>query len=182
MSARPELRVVNATPVARAPREPVSFDALFHRYAKYVAGVAFRLLGRDDDEVDDVVQDVFWIASRNLGRIYDLDAARPWLVTVAVRVVCRKLRRQRWKRMFVGEAPLANVPAPGVTPEERVLLARVYRVLDTVASGDRIAWLLRHVEGERLEDVAVACRCSLATAKRRIAAVESVLDEVLRDA
>ncbi len=186
MSARqPELRVIGAAPAARAPRVPgecVSFDAVFDRYAKYVAGVAFRLLGRDDDEVDDVVQDVFWIASRSLARIYDLDAARPWLVTVTVRVVCRKLRRRRWRRALLGDAPLADVPAPGVTPEQRALLARIYRVLETVPSGDRVAWLLRHVEGERLEDVAAASRCSLATVKRRIASVQNVLDEVLRDA
>jgi RNA polymerase sigma-70 factor (ECF subfamily) len=168
-------------PEPLAPPAAVAFDALFARYAKYVAAVAFRLLGRDDDEVDDVVQDVFWIASRKLARIYDLDAARPWLVTVAVRVVRRKLRRRRWRWALLGEAVLSNVPAPGVTADQRALLARIYRVLETVASNDRIAWLLRHVEGERLEDVALACQCSLATAKRRIASAQHVLDEVLRD-
>jgi RNA polymerase sigma-70 factor (ECF subfamily) len=44
-----------------------------------------------------------------------------------------------------------------------------------VPTEQRIAWALRHVEGEALEDVARACACSLATVKRRIAAVEEQL-------
>jgi RNA polymerase sigma-70 factor (ECF subfamily) len=39
----------------------------------------------------------------------------------------------------------------------------------------RLAWTLRHIEGERLEDVAARCGCSLATAKRRIAAAHAHL-------
>jgi RNA polymerase sigma-70 factor (ECF subfamily) len=49
-------------------------------------------------------------------------------------------------------------------------LAKVYAVLDALPSDERVAWSLRHVEGERLERVAELCGCSLATAKRRIAA------------
>jgi RNA polymerase sigma-70 factor (ECF subfamily) len=178
------------TPLRLVPRqhaEPsgpgaVQFDALFQRYAEYVAGIAARLLGRDDHEVDDVVQDVFWIAWKNVGRIHHMDAARPWLVTVTVRIASRRLRRRRWRSVFLGQADVMDVPSSGASPEQHALLRRMYRVLDTLNGKDRIAWLLRHAEGERLEDVAVACGCSLATAKRRIASVQSVLREVLRDA
>jgi RNA polymerase sigma-70 factor (ECF subfamily) len=61
------------------------------------------------------------------------------------------------------------------------LLARIYRTLDEIAPDSRVAWILRYVEGERLEDVADACGCSLATAKRRIASAQELLMEVLRD-
>ncbi|MGH7439658.1 MAG: sigma factor-like helix-turn-helix DNA-binding protein [Polyangiaceae bacterium] len=54
-------------------------------------------------------------------------------------------------------------------------------MLGTLPTDDRIAWLLRHVQGERLQDVALACGCSLATAKRRIAAAQQVVQEALRD-
>ena len=40
---------------------------------------------------------------------------------------------------------------------------------------ERAAWLLRHVEGYELAEVARLCECSLATAKRRIAAAERVI-------
>jgi RNA polymerase sigma-70 factor (ECF subfamily) len=179
MNARQShLRVVRPS---EAPSGPIDFDTLFRRYASYVAGVAARLLGRDDHEVEDVVQDVFWIASRRLDRIHSLEAARPWLVTVAVRVVRKRLRRRRWRLAFQSQPEVIEVPASGTTAEEYAFLQRMYRVLDTVRPEDRLAWLLRHVEQERLEEVALACGCSLATAKRRIAAAQEVLRGVLED-
>jgi RNA polymerase sigma-70 factor, ECF subfamily len=175
---QPRLRVVRPSEVAAGP---VDFDVLILRYAPYVAGVAARLLGRDDHEVEDVAQDVFWIASRRLASLHSLEAARPWLVTVTVRVVRRRLRRRRWRQLFQRPPEALDVPASGATPEERALLQRMYRVLETARAEDRLAWLLRHVEQERLEDVALACDCSLATAKRRIAAVQEIFRGVLDD-
>ena len=62
-----------------------------------------------------------------------------------------------------------------------MLLTRIYRALDEIDPKSRIAWILRNVEGEQLEDVADACGCSLATAKRRITATQELLMEVFRD-
>jgi RNA polymerase sigma-70 factor (ECF subfamily) len=45
-----------------------------------------------------------------------------------------------------------------------------------VPTQPRIAWILRFVEDYRLDEVADACGCSLATAKRRIAAAQTVVD------
>jgi DNA-directed RNA polymerase specialized sigma24 family protein len=43
-----------------------------------------------------------------------------------------------------------------------------------------LAWSLRHLEGERLEDVAERCGCSLATAKRWIATAQARLEKEIR--
>src|SRR5258708_31350461 len=72
----------------------VSFDALFRRYSGYVAGLAARLLGSGDSELDDVVQDVFWLASRRIAKIPDLVQAPGWLPTVTTPVVPRQLLRR----------------------------------------------------------------------------------------
>jgi len=179
-ASRPNLQLVHSAAKPPASAAP-DFDSLFERYAGYVARVAARMLGRDDADVDDVVQEVFFIALHRLDRIHSTDAARPWLMTVTVRTVQRALRRRRWRRLLLGASSAAEVPATGVTAEQRVLLARIYRTLDEIEPRSRIAWILRHVEGERLEDVADACGCSLATAKRRITAAQELLMEVLRD-
>jgi len=180
MAFRPKLELVHSVvkPLASAP---LDFDSLFERYAGHVARVAARMLGRDDADVDDVVQEVFFTALPRLGRIHSEEAARPWLMTVTVRTVHRVLRRRKWRRLLLGDSSVADVPATGVTAEQRALLARIYRALDEIDPKSRIAWILRYVEGERLEEVADACRCSLATAKRRIAAAQKFLMEVLGD-
>jgi RNA polymerase sigma-70 factor (ECF subfamily) len=162
--------------------ERLDLDTLFRRYSSYVAAVAYRLLGRDE-EVDDTVQEVFLAAVRGLGSLRDPDAVKGWLARVAVRSARRRLRKRRL-RSFLGldDASVSgSVVDPGASPEQRALLARVYRALDGIPVNERLAWALRHIEGEPLESVAVLSGCSLATAKRRIAAAARSLEETFSD-
>lgn len=158
---------------AEGKDEAVTFSAIFERYAGYVARLAYRLSGRDG-ETDDVVQEVFFLCARRLHKIQTMEAAKPWLATVTVRVARRMLRRRRlWKILHLSFDSLVDEPAwHGLGPEERELAGRVYRVLDGVPAQHRLAWSLRHLEGESLENVASLCQCSLATAKRWIASAQ----------
>jgi len=161
-------------PVAR--ERPVDAAALFHRHASYVAGVATRLLGRDH-EVDDVVQDVFLIALRGLHALRDPEAARAWLTKVTVRTAIRRLRWRRLRRTL-GMDPATGydeLPDHSLAPEQRAIMARVYALLDGVPAADRVAWTLRHVDGQPVDAVARLCGCSLATAKRRIGRVDQAV-------
>lgn len=180
MSRKPVLRVAGPPPEPTAGGA-LQFDDLFARYCRYVARLASRMLGAGDAEVDDVVQEVFWIALRRLPHIADIIQARGWLATVTTRVVGRRLRRRRFRRLFHAPAREQEVPAPGATAEQRALLSRLYDVLETLPTDQRLAWSLRYLEGEPLDLVAAACGCSLATAKRRISAAKKVLDEVFGD-
>jgi RNA polymerase sigma-70 factor (ECF subfamily) len=162
--------------------DALDLDTLFRRYAPYVAAVAHRLLGRDDD-VDDTVQEVFLAAVRGLKAVRDPQAIKGWLACIAVRSARKRLRTRRM-RTFLGlddPAAYGSVVDPAASPEQRALLARVYRVLDGLPVNDRIAWTLRHVEGEPLESVATLSGCSLATAKRRIAAAMRTIEEAFAD-
>ena len=180
MSPAPYLRITEP-PAEPVPGGPLDFDELFARYGRYVARLAARLLGAGDKEVDDVVQDVFWLASRRLSSIADMIQARGWLATVTTRVVRRRLRRRQFRRLFHASAHRSDVPAPGATAEQRALLSRLYEVLADLPTEQRLAWSLRYLEGEPLDAVASACGCSLATAKRRVSAAKKVIDEVFGD-
>jgi RNA polymerase sigma-70 factor, ECF subfamily len=156
-------------------------ERAFQTWSPYVAGVAIRLLGRDQD-VEDIVQDVFVEALRTLSSLRDPAREKAWLAAVTVRVVMRRLRRRRIARLL-GLAETWDpswLTAPEADPEQRALLRQVYRLLDDFPASERIAWSLRYLQGEKLEDVAALCGCSLATAKRRITAVQNVIEEALR--
>ena len=56
--------------------------------------------------------------------------------------------------------------------------ARCYEALDALPANQRLAWILRHVEGESLAVVASRCECSLASAKRHIGRAHKRLQEV----
>jgi len=175
---------IAATAVSRSGRvtreRPIDAAALFHRHAAYVAGVATRLLGRDH-EVDDVVQDVFLSALRGLHALRDPEAARAWLTKVAVRTAIRRLRWRRVRRTLGMDPTTAyeELPDHSLAPEQRAIMARVYALLDRLPVADRVAWTLRHVDGQPADAVARLCGCSLATAKRRIGRVDEAVRQEL---
>ena len=182
MAAAPHLRLVPPpSPDGQAPSSPTDFEAIFRQHARYVAAIALRVLGRDD-EIDDVVQDVFLAAMKELGALRSPGALKGWLATVTVRHAMRRLRRRRLRRFLrLDRGQGHEVAAPGATPEQRALLVRVYGMLDRLPVPERVAWTLRHLEGEQVDAVAQLCGCSLATAKRRIAAAHEAIERMIGD-
>jgi RNA polymerase sigma-70 factor (ECF subfamily) len=156
----------------------LDLDQAFRRFAPLVASVALRITGRPH-EVDDLVQDIFLDARRSVERIRRPAAIRAWLMTATVRLARRRLRRRRlWVFLGIDELPAYEALADrAASPFHRAFLAEVYRILDCLPVDDRVAWILRHVQGEELEQVARLCGCSLATSKRRIVRAQQRIDE-----
>ena len=123
-------------------------------------------------EVEDVVQEVFSLAVGGLRRREDHREIKSWLATVTVRRAVHQLRLRRfWSVFDLADEPSYDLLAdPSSDPHERELIADVYRALDRLPPRQRVPWILRHVEGQSLEQVAETCGCSLATVKRRISA------------
>lgn len=176
MSAAPKLAPVpddDATLVARAVAgDDRAFTSLYRRHARYVAGVAFRLMG-DDSELDDVVQETFVAASEGLSRIQHGASVRHWLVTITVRKVARRIarrQRQRWLAQWIGRTEPTSA-APLVEGEAYAL----YQALGSISAARRIPWALHTIEGMTLPEVAEHCGVSLATVKRRIAETNDLL-------
>lgn len=176
MESRQKLRLASVPP--SAPVRPLTIDEAYERYASYVAAIGHKLLGSRAD-VDDLIQDVFIHAMSGLATINDPAATKAWLATVTVRVARRKLRKRRLLQFLKLAEPGVAVEPRSATldPEKSALLGVVYRVLDSLPVEQRIAWVLRHVEGESNERVAMLCGCSLATAKRRIAAAHAYVQK-----
>ena len=158
----------------------VDVDALFEQFAAYVARIGLRMLGRRE-ELEDFVQDVFLEVHKSRDTLRETEALKGWIAGIAVNVARRRLRRRALaSRFFFDRAPpYLEVASSEASPEERLLLARVYAALDRIPVEDRVAWSLRHLEGERLDEVALLCGCSLATVKRRIDRAHETLKEVI---
>lgn len=175
----PHVRLV--PPAAEEMSPPATLEQAFRLHARYVSAIALRIVGRDD-EVDDIVQDVFLAGFKGLRALREPQAIKGWLATVTVRVATRRLKRRKLRGLFgLDDRQYDDVAGAGASPEERALLASVYAIIDKLPVKERVAWTLRHVEGMALEEVARVCDCSLATAKRRIAAAHDKIDEALSD-
>jgi len=156
-------------------------EALYHRHVRYVMGLVIRLLGKAND-VEDVVQDTFVTGLNRLHTLRQPEMVRAWFAQIAVNEVRRRLRRGRLlSRLGLSAAAtqvdLESLASRDADGETRAELAAIGRILAGLPANERIAWMLRHVEGETLEEVASLCACSLATAKRRIVSAAKVLRE-----
>lgn len=182
-ASRPALRLVGAEPAVAGPSpggapdvDPRNFDEVFRRYSPYVARIALRLLG-SDGEVDDLVQDVFIEAHRGLASLREPGALGGWLARICVRRATRRLRRRRWlKLLSLENVTERELPfSAGTSPEERALVQQLYGRLERLSAEERVAWLLRHVEGESLDDMVELCGWSKSTVQRRLRSAEARL-------
>jgi RNA polymerase sigma-70 factor (ECF subfamily) len=153
---------------------------LYRRHLPYLLGMVVRML-RSRADGEDVVQDAFAIAFDRLATLREPHAFKSWTAQIAVSLVRKRLRRQRLLGAFLGEAAapdatLELLAAASCSGEVRAELALVDGVLGSLPPAERLAWMLRFVEGEELESVAQLCGCSLSTAKRRIAAASARMD------
>jgi RNA polymerase sigma-70 factor (ECF subfamily) len=163
--------------VARAARgDEAAYGRLYDLHGRYVAGVAYRLLGRDD-ELEDVVQETFVEGLRAIGKLREPSQFRFWITTIAIRRVKRRLA-ERYRRRDLA-ARVEPTSARVSDPELQEEVAALYRALDGIDEDLRLPWILHHIEGETLPRVAVLCETSLSTAKRRIARAEVLLDRRL---
>ena len=173
------LRSRSAPTVEPADEVPLDFDGIFRRYAPYVGALVLKLLGRPAD-VDDVVQDVFMQAHRGLVKLRDPAAVRPWLRRITIRRT-RRFLRKRWVLRWFSEASVesqTDLADPSASPEERAQIAHIYRRLELMARDERLAWVLRFVEGETLEGIAELLGCSVSTVQRRLRTAEASMGEV----
>jgi RNA polymerase sigma-70 factor, ECF subfamily len=189
VNSRRQVKVPEREPIALAPVAPVSVGELATRisrgdlwaeeafYRRHVAGVSVvvrRLLGNSLD-AEDVVQDAFVTAFEIWGQLRDPEQAGRWLLTIAIRKVHRRFRKRRLLRLLgldhtTDDATLETLGKPDATGEARAELALLDRSLARASAAERVAWMLRYVEGMGLDEIAELCDCSRATTKRRIAA------------
>lgn len=153
-------------------------EALFQRYARMVLALSQRILaGRDD--ADDLAQDAFIHAFTRLDSLNNPQAFQAWLRSIVVRTASKRLRRQRLlTRLGLRRSePIEpdSVIAPEAPPEVAVELRGVYALVERLPAEERVALVLRRVEGMELLEIAAEMKLSLATVKRRLAAAEARL-------
>lgn len=156
--------------------EPWAQEALFRRHAPMVNGLAYRIMGRDSD-LDDIVQEAFVQAFNGLHTLQDPQSFAKWLGSVVVHVASKVLRRRKMLTrlgLHRRDDPIDvdSTASRSAGPEVAADLRRVYERLERLPVEQRVAFVLRKIEGLALDEVADALGVSLATAKRRIAAAE----------
>ena len=152
-------------------------EMLYRKHVHAVSAIATRLLGRSH-EAEDVIQDAFLIALVRISQLRDGALFRAWLLRITVHQVHRRFRRRKLLRTLgldssQDDATLAELAVATLSADQRAELSALDRALRQLPGKERIAWMLRHVEGQELTEVASACDTSLASVKRWLARAEA---------
>ena len=136
-----------------------AFRALVEQHSRGAYRLAFRLTGNDQD-AEDVVQESFIRAYRQLGRFEARANFGTWLHRIVVNCAMDALRSRRSRRTGT-TGSLDDVDGELATPRpnpER--LARSAEIVDKVQASlgqlsdrERVAFTLRHCEGRTIEEI-----------------------------
>ena len=146
----------------------LDIETLYREHAQRVAAWACRL-GGPGLEAEDLVQEVFLIAQRQLPGFSGNAKVTTWLFRITENVVQdrrRKERRRRWLyALFLADAERTTptVPTPGQQLEQRQAAAMVYRILDRLGEKYRTPLILFELEGHSGEAIAEMLAISTAT-------------------
>ncbi len=152
-----------------------AFRALVERHSRYVYQVAFRLTGSASD-AEDVVQETFLKAYRQLNRFEARADFRTWIHRIAVNSSIDLIRARRYRETPYdptdlegsAEAAASQHPAPDRLMLSTEIHDRVTAALGALTAMERAAFTLRHVEGKSIREVSAALGLKSEAAKNSI--------------
>lgn len=153
-----------------------AFRALVERHSRAVYRLAHRMTGSPQD-AEDVVQDTFLRAYRQLGRFESRANFSTWLHRIAVNCSIDLIRSRRHQESgadaadlehFEGAAEDRADPSP-----ERLMLStqvqeRIGAAMAALSAMERAAFVLRHFEGQSIEEISRALGLKTNAAKHSV--------------
>jgi RNA polymerase sigma-70 factor (ECF subfamily) len=162
-----------------------AFNDLVLAYQGTVYGLCYRMLG-GRQPAEDATQDAFIAAFRAIAR-FRSGSFRAWLLRIAANACHDEIRRRRARpqaRIESGdERPAFDVAAADEPLEQRAERLELARCLQdglaTLPEDQRLALVLRDVQGLAYEEIAQATGASLGTVKSRISRGRAAMREFL---
>jgi RNA polymerase sigma-70 factor (ECF subfamily) len=162
----------------------LTFEELFERYGSMVYALIVQILG-DREEALDVSQEVFLTIYRKMDTFRGESSLKTWIYCIAVHRAANRFRW--WNRLrrrgtvsleeHLSKGPnrelFCNMKSEIQSPEEALLVREeheeIERMLQELPVQQRIAVIMRDIEGLSYEEIAEAMQVSLGTVKSRIA-------------
>ena len=153
--------------------DSAAFEQIIVRYERRVLTLAMRLLGVNDD-AQDAAQEVFLRAFKYIHRLDTARPVEPWLVRMTVNV-CRDIGRKRHRRqntfpdvpaIDMASSDAASDPHNGIAGEQRKQM--LWKALNTLPEKERMAVILRDLEGLSTSEVAVVLQSSETTVRSQV--------------
>ena len=143
-----------------------AFRLLVEQHSRAVFRLAFRMTGNEQD-AEDVVQETFLRAYRQLDKYEARSSFSTWLYRIASNYsldLIRMRKRHEDKRERGSKADErdilqtipVNAPGPDRIAHSNQVQARVNEALDELSDQERTAFVLRHFEGLSIDEIGQA--------------------------
>ncbi|MBA4387174.1 MAG: RNA polymerase sigma factor [Verrucomicrobia bacterium] len=153
-----------------------AFAVLVRRHRQKVFGIAGRF-ARHDHELDDLAQEIFLKAYRNLGRFRQESPFEHWLSRIAVRTCYDALRKRRREGSEVPIDDLAIVAENDIEPMRAKEL--LDRALVRLSAEQRLVITLLELEERSVREVAALTGWSETNVKVRAFRAREALKRIL---
>jgi RNA polymerase sigma-70 factor (ECF subfamily) len=171
----------DGTYVARARTgDSDAFRVLVERHSRSIFRLAYRMTGNEQD-AEDVVQESLLRAYKQLAKFDDRASFGTWLYRISTNCSLDLVRARKRRGEYLAPATNAHgetedavlaLPASGPTPERAALSGEVGRhvtaAMNELSSTERTAFVLRHFEGMRIEEVSRVLECQPGAAKHSV--------------
>jgi len=158
-----------------------AYRVLVERHGRALFRLAFRMTGNPQD-AEDVVQESFLRAYRQLAKFDERASFGTWLYRIAANCSLDLIRsrRRRSEHQPLGESaaaeeqpdPVLSLPSRDPTPERAALSSevrdRLSEAMNELSATERTAFVLRHFEGMRIEEVSRVLSCQPGAAKHSV--------------
>jgi RNA polymerase sigma-70 factor (ECF subfamily) len=170
------MEMTDVTVVSRARTgDPDAFRLLVERHSQPIFRVAYRMTGNEHD-ADDVVQETFLRAYRQLDRFEERANFGTWLHRIAINCALDLLRaRGRLDRYYGGDPEEAEMSGMirSEPEQDRLLISaelreQVAAAMERLSGNERTAFVLRHFEGMPVEEIGKTLGIQVNAAKHTI--------------
>jgi RNA polymerase sigma-70 factor, ECF subfamily len=177
-SKEQRMEFTDAAFVARARSgDSDAFRVLTERHGRALFRLAFRMTGNEQD-AEDVVQESFLRAYRQLGKFDERATFGTWLYRIAANCSLDLVRSKKRRSEHMAhpdpdmEDPVVALPSGDPNPERMALSSevreRVAEAMNELSATERTAFVLRHFEGMCIEEVSRVLECQPGAAKHSV--------------
>jgi RNA polymerase sigma-70 factor, ECF subfamily len=150
-----------------------AFRVLVERHSRRAFQLAFRMTGNEQD-AEDVVQESFLRAYRQLGRFEARANFATWLHRIVANCAVDVMRTRHAKQRRVSDpldeaAPLpSSLPGPQRLAESGEVKDRVDAAMAALSPLERAAFALRHHEGRSIEEISRTLGLGVSASKHAV--------------
>ena len=154
-----------------------AFRVLVERHSRALFRVAYRMTGNQQD-AEDVVQDTFLRAFKQIARFDERASFGTWLYRIAVNCSLDLVRSRKRRNELAPtvdsemDDPTLTLPSLSPTPDRIAMSGevrdRVADAMSELSASERTAFVLRHFEGMCIEEVSRVLGCQPGAAKHSV--------------